>query len=213
MGINWTNLQSMPNRRFACGHCGSDVASTSGMLGKNNSNGVKVFLYYCHNCGRMTFFDGIGNQHPGKKFGSDIEGINDKSVQELYDEARECYSANAYTASVMCCRKLLMNIAVAKGDKEGKKFVQYVEYLDQNHYTPPNSEEWVKHIKDQGNEANHEIDMKKKEDAEELITFLEMLLKFDYEFPERMRKKKSNTNESGTKELPNTDSGPNWYSD
>lgn len=209
MSINWSNLQGMPNRRFDCGHCGSDIASTAGMNGKNKSNGNPVFLYYCHNCGKMSFFDDKGNQHPGKKFGSDIEGIDDASVKELYDEARDCYSSNAFTASVMCCRKLLMNIAVSKGDKEGKRFVQYVEYLDINHYTPPNSEEWVKHIKDQGNEANHEIKMKEREDAEELITFLEMLLKFDYEFPERMRKKKSDTGETGTKELPATDSGPN----
>ena len=49
--------------------------------------------------------------------------------------------------------------------------------------------------------------MKKQADAEELITFLEMLLKFDYEFPERMRKKKRD-NESGIKETPVIDPGP-----
>jgi hypothetical protein len=34
--------------------------------------------------------------------------------------------------------------------------------------------------------SNHEIDLKSSEDAEELISFVEMLLKFIYEFPARV---------------------------
>lgn len=82
-----------------------------------------------------------------------------------------------------------MNIAVSQGAEEGISFKQYVEYLSENHYTPPGSDEWVHHIRTKGNEATHEISIMEKDDAEELITFIEMLLKFIYEFPSKMKKK------------------------
>jgi len=47
-------------------------------------------------------------------------------------------SVNAYTASVLCCRKLLMNLAVSKGAKEGENFFKYVDYLATKGYIPPN---------------------------------------------------------------------------
>jgi hypothetical protein len=45
---------------------------------------------------------------------------------------------------------------------------------------------WVDRIRTQGNEAAHEIVLKTKEEADEILTFLEMLLKFIYEFPGRV---------------------------
>jgi len=50
---------------------------------------------------------------------------------------------------------------------------------------------WVDHIRKKGNEANHEIVIMKKGDALDLITFIEMLLKFIYEFPSRIPPKPS----------------------
>jgi hypothetical protein len=54
---------------------------------------------------------------------------------------------------------------------------------------PPNGRGWVDHIRTKGNEANHEIVLMSAEDALELISFSEMLLKFIYEFPSRVPKK------------------------
>lgn len=189
MKINWINITDLESRDFICGYCGSDIASNKGYSGHaETSSSILSWSYYCHRCGKLNFFDPDGTQYPGSKFGAEIQDISDEAVKDLYDEARKCYSANAFTASVMCCRKLLMNIAVAKGDKVGKTFVQYIKYLDEYHYTPPDSTEWVKHIKDQGNQANHQIEMKSQDDAKDLITFLEMLLKFNYEFHKKLQK-------------------------
>ena len=44
-------------------------------------------------------------------------------------------------------------------------------------------------IRDKGNEANHQILLMTQQDAEELIDFVEMLIKFIYEFPNRVPKK------------------------
>jgi hypothetical protein len=79
-----------------------------------------------------------------------------------------------------------MNIAVQQGADEGKKFIEYVEYLAANGYVPPNGKPWVDHIRKKGNEATHEITLMGSDDATELIQFSEMLLKFIYEFPARV---------------------------
>jgi hypothetical protein len=76
-----------------------------------------------------------------------------------------------------------MNIAVGEGAKEGQNFLQYVDYLATKGFVPPNGRHWVDHIRKKGNEANHEIALMKQQDAQELITFVEMLLRFIYEFP------------------------------
>ena len=80
-----------------------------------------------------------------------------------------------------------MNISVSVGAEEGKGFVEYVNYLNEKNYIPPNGKEWVDSIRTLGNEANHKIEFKSKEDANRIITFTEMLLKFIYELPGIMK--------------------------
>ena len=108
------------------------------------------------------------------------------NVDTLYDEARTCFAATAYTASVLLCRKLLMNIAVTVGAGAGLKFIEYVEYLAANGYVPPNGKGWVDHIRQKGNEATHEIQIMGEQEAKDLISFSEMLLKFIFEFPNKI---------------------------
>ena len=83
-----------------------------------------------------------------------------------------------------------MSIAVSKGAKEGLHFIEYVSFLSDKGYVPPDGKEWVDHIRTKSNEANHEIRIMTREEAEELINFSSMLLKLIYEFPEKMKLKK-----------------------
>jgi hypothetical protein len=129
-------------------------------------------------------------QIPGVAPGVEVAQLP-KNVEALYREARNCVVIASYTAAVLTCRKLLMNIAVAQGAEVGKTFVSYVEHLANQGYVPPNGRGWVDHIRTKGNEANHEIVLMAKADAEELISFAEMLLKFIYEFPSRVPKAKA----------------------
>jgi hypothetical protein len=81
-----------------------------------------------------------------------------------------------------------MSVGVAQGAKSGESFVAYVEYLAAKGFVPPNGVSCVDHIRKKGNEANHEIVLMNRDDAEELVIFIEMLLKFIYEFPSRVPK-------------------------
>jgi hypothetical protein len=167
MSIEWNNTKDISSRNFKCGYCGKEVASNKGYNSKFPSyhpgrRTVETedfgYIYICHFCNKPTFFNKrSGEQTPGAIFGNDIENINDEFVNDLYNEARRCISSNSFTASVLCCRKLLMHIAVSKGAPKGKSFIEYVEYLSGKHFIPPGGESWVDHIRKKSNEANHEI--------------------------------------------------------
>jgi hypothetical protein len=188
--VDWKNVQQLKSKSYVCGNCGQALASERGFYALKGGY-VAVSIYLCHHCLRPTYFDTEGTQIPGYPYGKPVNDIPSVEVDSLYNEARNCTSCNAYTASVLCCRKLLMNIAVSKGAEEGLSFVEYVEFLSGKGFVPPDGKEWVDHIRKKGNEATHEISIMKKEDAEELITFMEMLLKFIYEFPASIKRKAS----------------------
>jgi hypothetical protein len=179
--MSWHGLQSIGAKQYRCGYCGYNVASDKGYFTDNSS----FRSYPCPNCDKPTFFDDYSNQYPGVSSGNEVEHLP-MSLASLYKEARNCCSISAYTSAVLACRKMLMNIAVEQKAKEGLKFIEYVEYLASNGYIPPNGKAWVDHIRKKGNEATHEIALMNRADAEELITFTEMLLKFVYEFPQRV---------------------------
>jgi hypothetical protein len=191
----WIGTKVFDPRRFDCGYCGHIVASKEGYSREYETgpmhNRIKVteYIYICPSCEGPNYFWKDGRRTPGTLPGEAVQSLP-ADLQKLYGEARSCCSVNAFTASVLASRKLLMNIAVSKGAKEGLKFIEYVDYLEDNHFAPPESHDWVDHIRKKGNEATHEIALMNKDDAEELVSFCEMLLKFIYEFPNRMAKKK-----------------------
>lgn len=120
MHLSWQNVNDLPSRSFKCGHCGNALASEKGWYAYGPDGGRHGYVYLCHYCTKPTFFDSDGTQWPGVAFGSSVKDIPDRSVVELYEEARRATSAGSYTAAVLCCRKLLMHIAVSKGAPVGK---------------------------------------------------------------------------------------------
>jgi Domain of unknown function (DUF4145) len=184
----WKGTGDVGARAYTCGYCGKLVGPNTGysahvIIGGNP--GPPLAIRICSNCKYPTFWDLNDRQYPGVPYGSEVGSLPD-DIGRLYKEARDCYAAGAFTASVLACRKILMNIAVAQGADEGKQFIVYVEYLAANGYVPPNGRGWVDHIRKKGNEATHEIALMTDDDAAELISFVEMLLKFIYEFPARV---------------------------
>ena len=179
----WSQRTTLNPRSYQCGFCGKNVASNQGYQ-TDAGAGYSAFIYICHFCNRPSFvFD--NEQTPGALFGEDVAYLPGE-VDALYREARQCMAVSSYTAAVLVCRKILMNVAVDLRAEQNKSFIQYVQYLADNNYVPPNARGWVDHIRKKGNEANHEILLMSKTDAEELIGLTEMLLKIIYEFPGRV---------------------------
>lgn len=184
--MSWNSSGRIASSKYICGHCNSDITSNIGYQGSIDR--ATSYIHICHHCDKPTFQHN-DIQIPGAGVGDDVEGITDESVTSLYKEARNCLKENAFTASILCSRKLLMNIAVSKKAEEGKSFKYYIEYLSEKGYIPPDGKGWVNQIREIGNEATHEIVIKSKEEAQELIFFIEMLLKFIFEFPSKVRNK------------------------
>jgi len=183
--VNWKSYQQMINRSFICGHCSDKVASDRGYkLGRgSDGSGTQVGgIYLCPNCHGPNFVTQDEKWIPGQPFGRSVKNVSE-NLNQLYEEARRCAKENCFTATVLLCRKMLMNIAVAQGAAENLKFIEYVNFLADNGYVPPNGKKWVDHIRIKGNEATHEIQMMDQGDAKDLLFFTEMLLIFLYEFP------------------------------
>ena len=111
---------------------------------------------------------------PPQTFGN-IDGLPD-GIDNLYDEARASFGAQAYTGCEMLCRKILMNMAVNKGDKPNKRFVEYVDYLNSNYCVTQSLKDMAETIKDNGNEATHEINPPDQERVEYTLRFTKRIL-------------------------------------
>lgn len=188
--MNWRQPQILSSKSFRCGYCGDKVSSEKGLkvgLHKDGSGPQSAAIYICPNCNGPTFITPLEYQLPQPIMGNPVSNVP-SDLESLYNEARKCTGQSCFTASVLICRKILMNIAVNQGAQEGKRFIEYVNFLSDSGYIPPNGKHWVDHIRKKGNEATHEIQLMNDSDAKELLVFVEMLLKFVYEFPNMVGK-------------------------
>lgn len=189
--LKWQQASQLPSHTYTCGYCGVSVASEKGWYAQVQSGQTAGFLYICHRCSRPTFLDHTNNgkQTPGVVFGETVQHVPDSDTETLYNEARACIGAGCFSSAVLSCRKLLMHLAVSLGARAGEPFINYVQFLTDNHYVPPGAKGWVDHIRKKGNEANHEITLMTQAEAEELLAFVQMLLKVIYEFPASVQNK------------------------
>jgi hypothetical protein len=74
-----------------------------------------------------------------------------------------------------------MHIAVQHGAVKGEPFVVYVDFLVSSDLIPRSIKEAATQIRKKGNAANHDIEAITKQDAEEMLYFLEVLLINIYE--------------------------------
>lgn len=182
--MGWRNIEGLPSRKWKCGFCGADVGGNSGYM-HTEERVTLGYIYPCPVCRSPTYFDFDGNQHPGICSGADVSHLP-PDIAALYDEIRSTLTVGAHTASVLASRKMLMHIAVNCGAEPDLQFAAYVDYLAEEGYVPPNGRSWVDEIRKKSNDLNHQIIVADRSEAEQLLDFIEMLLKFIYEFPARV---------------------------
>jgi hypothetical protein len=74
-----------------------------------------------------------------------------------------------------------MHVAVDKGAKPGKAFVDYVTHLADAGYVTPPMQRWVDLIRQHGNLATHELPPPDQQRAESTAMFTAELLRLVYE--------------------------------
>lgn len=184
--MKWVSTTTLTPANFNCGHCGHLVSSDTGfMLKDRDSPRIYAYIHICPGCLGPTYFDVGGEAHPGPPRGQDVRGLS-PDLHALYLEARRAASAGANTACILLCRKILMHVAVNEGAEPGRPFVAYVEHLAKEGHIPPRSRKWVDYIRQQGNEANHELVVSSPADAQALLDLTASLLQILYELPTRV---------------------------
>lgn len=190
MGLGWSSTAEVhPGASWKCGYCGNKVAGNVGYTrDRGHDDGKMIFI--CPHCENPTAFIpnsfGVLEQVPGSAIGNEVQFLPE-DIEKLYGEVRRCIQYTAYTAATLLMRKLIMHLSVEQGAKENQNFVQYIDYLDENNWIPPNGKSWVDSIRKKGNEATHEVVFVSESDVIQLFGFVEMLLKFMYEFPNRIK--------------------------
>lgn len=194
--FHWSDPERVASMSYLCGFCNDKVSSDKGYKINNFSDGSgNTFhykgIYICPSCKGPTFFDFNERQFPGKMIGNFVEEVPPQ-IASLYTEARNSFSGGAYTGTVLLARKMLMNIAVHFGADENKNFIFYVNYLSDEGYINKSNRGWIDYIRLQGNEATHKIELKSEKEAENILKFIEMLLKTNYEYPSYVISSKEN---------------------
>jgi DNA-directed RNA polymerase subunit RPC12/RpoP len=166
---------------YICGHCGRDVAGIVVAFASDEGADhiIRVRWLQCPSCRQGSVFS-KESVFPGSVFGPMIEGLPTE-VKQAYDEARRCLSVNAYTAAEGLCRKILMHVAVDKGAVAGQTFASYIDYLEQSGYVTPPMKDWVKLIKNHGNESQHQLKSPEQKRAQGTLLFTAQLLRSVYE--------------------------------
>lgn len=175
---DWSNTERLNPYRYKCGYCGQTVGANNGYTVRHHNDACAIYL--CPYCGRPSFMEN-GMMTPGSAYGQPITNLPD-TVQSLYDEARNSYQAGAFTGAILICRKVLANVAVYYGAKDGQRFVKDVDYLVENGYVPEKSREWIDKIRTEGNSATHNQTAKNKSDAQRILDFVQMLLLINFKF-------------------------------
>lgn len=104
-------------------------------------------------------------------------------LRRLYEEAAKSFSAGAYKAATMVCRKLLMSAACEEGADEGGKFVDYVKHITENVLNFPRAKASIDAIRTIVNDANHVVEFVDQDEARRAMEIVTYMLDTLYAFP------------------------------
>lgn len=113
-------------------------------------------------------------------------------IQEIIREAKINYSTQCYRSSAVMSRRALEAIASEKGEAKGNLF-QKINNLRNNGVLDKNLGEWATEIRLIGNSGAHydPINDVSKDDANQIILFIEELVKYLYVMPAEIQKRRA----------------------
>lgn len=186
--FEWTSIarDETETQTYLRPYCNTVVAGKkkskitySGMYGVEDSH----YVLQCPSCAMPTVYD-VRNQQtaPCAKVLRSVKHLPD-NVKTAYEEVRLSISSGCFTSAVVFARTVIAHIAVDMGAEVNLKFVQYVDYLQENGHIPPTAKDWVDKIRTMANAAVHDLEFWEKDDATLIGKFLMYLLIFIYELP------------------------------
>lgn len=117
-----------------------------------------------------------------------------KKIADDFLEAKRCFGAGAYKGTVVMCRRALQNTTIHKGAKKKDLFDQLNELVTKG-IIPEGLEKLAHSIRSMGNYGAHPdkdgLDKVIKEDAEEMLNFLDHFLNYVFVMPKRVEELES----------------------
>lgn len=111
-------------------------------------------------------------------------------ISSLYSEAAITFHANAFRASAIMLRSTLEAITVHYGETTGT-LVARLERLREHNILQPVLFDWSKEVRLLGNQSTHNPSNSiSKEDAKQLLDFIGELLKYLFEMPAELKRKR-----------------------
>ena len=167
---------------YTCGHCERSV----GGLVIAGIGERQILWLLCPSCGRGSV------QHnntilPPLLSVPQVGGLP-SGICQVYDEARKSFAVEAYTGCELLCRKILMSVAVDRGDADGKSFEHYVDYLKDNGHITASLKDMADIIRRNGNQSTHKIGQPDPERAEHTLKFTAQVLRSIYEIESQFSK-------------------------
>lgn len=125
---------------------------------------------------------------PKSKLSDDIP----KEISNIYAEAILTFYANAPRATAVMLRRTIEAITVNFGETKGT-LAQRLQVLADKNILQPSLAEWAKEVRLIGNQGAHydpanDVSM---EDAKQLLTFVQELLKYLFELPAELKRRRN----------------------
>lgn len=177
--------KEISTKTITCPYCNVRVQAISSTRIVDVSTGaIKYGIHKCPECFMPVIIGLDGKIIPQSQLlpYEDVPFLP-ANIEKLYNECRKCFLNDCYHSVIMVSRTLLMYIAVDKGDRAGKSFAAYIDFLEVNGYIGSQNKAWVDKIREIGNKYVHALDMATKEDAHKVIVFIKQLLGNLYEMP------------------------------
>lgn len=179
---NWEHISKVKSNQFICWNCNHKIASENAYWSSYGyDKKVQSLIFICPNCNAPIIIDDERKQVLLPLPGKEIKKLP-KNIKNVYDEVRKCMQSNSFTGAVMLMRKIIMNIAVHEGADKNKSFAEYIDYLCDNGIVHKKSKNKADSVRELGNNANHEIENRTQEEAQNCFEFIELLLMANYEF-------------------------------
>ena len=193
------------SKKYTCGHCGSPMEQPIDVLWELTrhqgfgsvierfieqhaaigASTLKGRLLICPAC-RCPFVDIPNGEragvHPSALPGKKFQHLP-PNVQDCYEEARSCMGSGLHTAAALMCRKLIMNSATEAGAKEGLKFAEYLQWLQDSDHITPAMRQYYDSVRDTGNDATHKVVPIGQERASIAFEFAQQLIEIMFESP------------------------------
>jgi hypothetical protein len=108
------------------------------------------------------------------------------ALRAAHEEAHECLRAKAYNATVIMARRVLEGICQDLGYTGGRNLNDRLKEMQSAGVIDSRLYDWADVIRDIGNEGAHEVGSSiARQDAEEVLAFVEALLDYLYAFRSR----------------------------